>query len=274
MSLDNEMIGPQLIENPDENRPPRLPPQENEQLNNGNDINNINDLDFAMLINENHEPGRQVREQFPLSAPINEQANRENVQRANSYMNGDGKRALREATPNPNHALQQNPTGRASVIAVPSNCYNQNYPNSGANSTNSRVEISSINNEERPKARKSYKKMNDVAKIIPEFNSTNITINLLIKKCKTAEGFVDPADKDYYIELVESKVVSNAQAYLQCKSFETLDQLLSELKRSFAPIQSLPQIQTELARVRQKSDEKVSIRVTSNQGFAESDRIH
>lgn len=110
-----------------------------------------------------------------------------------------------------------------------------------------------------------YKKTNEIVKIIPEFDGQNISVNQFIRKCKDAENFVDPVDKDFYIRLAESKVIGNARSYLQCKSFLTLNHLLIELKRSFAPTQNLPQIQTDLARVSQQQNEKVSeygLRVT------------
>lgn len=60
-------------------------------------------------------------------------------------------------------------------------------------------------------------------------------------------------------------MTGNAKTYLQFKSFDNLDQLLTELKRTYAPPQNLPQIQANLARVVQFPREKVSdygLRVT------------
>ena len=69
---------------------------------------------------------------------------------------------------------------------------------------------------------------------------------------------MDTIDKYFFIELVKSKVVGDAQAYLQYKTFANLDQLLAEIKRAFAPTENLPQIQADLARINQKRRESVS----------------
>lgn len=132
-------------------------------------------------------------------------------------------------------------------------------------STRGGVEIGSLNGSGGSKAQTSYKKTTEIIKILPEFDGQNISINQFIRKCRDAESFADPADKNFFIRLVESKVTGDARAYLQYKTFNTLDQLLVELKRAFAPTQSLPQIQTDLARVVQMPSEKISeygLRVT------------
>ena len=111
----------------------------------------------------------------------------------------------------------------------------------------------SVSNESRI-----YKKTNEVAKILPEFNGKGIPINRFIRICRDAERFIDPNDKDFFLRLVKSRVTGEASDYLEFKTFDSLDQLLSELKEVFAPSHSLPQIQTDLARVKQQSQEKVS----------------
>ena len=110
-----------------------------------------------------------------------------------------------------------------------------------------------------------YKKTNEIVRILPEFNGRNISINRFIRECKEAENFVNPNDRSFFLKLVKSRVTGDVNDYLQFKNFDSLDQLLSELKRVFAPTQNLPQIQTDLARVRQSPQEKVfeyGLRVT------------
>lgn len=80
-----------------------------------------------------------------------------------------------------------------------------------------------------------YKKPVDIAKIIPDFDGQNISINQFIRECKDSEKFVNPIDKCFFVRLVKGKVIGNARAYLQYKDFENLEQLLTELKRTYAP---------------------------------------
>lgn len=144
-----------------------------------------------------------------------------------------------------------------------------NDTNSDNSLSNASVETrnieSRVNNLQLPRdnvivTRKSsgYRKTADIARIIPDFDGINLSVNQFIHECKDAEIFVDPEDRLFFIRLVKSKVIGNARSYLQYKNFDTLDDLLNELKRSSAPSQNLPQIQTELARALQNSDEKVS----------------
>ena len=125
--------------------------------------------------------------------------------------------------------------------------------------------VNSINSKVLESVVPRHKKINEIVRILPEFNGKNISINRFIRECKEAETFVNPGDKSFFLKIVKSRVTGDANDYLQFKSFNDLDQLLAELKRVFAPTQSLPQLQTDLARVRQKSQEKVSeygLRVT------------
>ena len=111
----------------------------------------------------------------------------------------------------------------------------------------------------------SYKKTNEIVRILPEFNGRNISVNRFIRECREAENLVNPNDRTFFMKLVKSRVTGEASDYLQFKSFDNLDQLLSDLKRVFSPSQNLPQIQTDLARVKQNSNERVSeygLRVT------------
>lgn len=140
---------------------------------------------------------------------------------------------------------------------------NNNSSAAGSSSAGSFIapeisEIRSLNGTTGRAPRVAYKKTSEVIKILPEFNGHNISVNQFIRECKDAERFVDPADKDFFIRLVKSKITENARAYLQHKTFQTIDELLAELKRSFEPTQSLSQIQADLPRVMQKTDEKVS----------------
>ena len=121
-----------------------------------------------------------------------------------------------------------------------------NSDNHSVNSINSKIVESEV-----PR----YKKINEIVRILPEFNGKNISINSFIRDCKEAETFVNPGDKSFFLKVVKSRVTGDVNDYLQFKSFHDLDQLLSELKRVFAPTQNLPQLQTDLARVRQKSQD-------------------
>ena len=103
-----------------------------------------------------------------------------------------------------------------------------------------------------------YKKTNEIAKILLEFNGKGISINRFIRICRDAERFIDPDHKDFFLRLVKSRVTGEASDYIEFKTFDSLDQLLSELKDVFAPSHSLPRMQTDLARVKQQSREKVS----------------
>ena len=110
-----------------------------------------------------------------------------------------------------------------------------------------------------------YKKTNEIVRILPEFNGRNISVNRFIKECREAENFVNPNDRDFFIKLIKARITGEASDYLQYKSFDNLDQLLLDLKRVFSPIQNLPQVQTDLARVKQNQNERVSeygLRVT------------
>ena len=103
-----------------------------------------------------------------------------------------------------------------------------------------------------------YKKATEVGRSLPEFNGKNISVNRFIRECKEAEVFINPGDKDFFLKLVQSRVTGEATGYLQFKTFDDLNQLLTELKEVFAPSQNLPQVQMDLARVKQNKQEKVS----------------
>ena len=70
---------------------------------------------------------------------------------------------------------------------------------------------------------KRYRKSSEIARILKEFNGQNISVNQFIRDVKNVERFAHPIDKDFFIELVKSKVVGDAQAYLQYKTFANLD---------------------------------------------------
>ena len=111
----------------------------------------------------------------------------------------------------------------------------------------------------------SYKKTNEIVRILPEFNGRNISVNRFIRECKETKNFVNLDERNFFLKLVKSHVAGEASDYLQFKSFKNLEQLLSELKRVFSPRKNLPQAQTDLVRVKQDSNEKVSeygLRVT------------
>lgn len=169
--------------------------------------------------------------------------------------------ALSELPSNPHHASLTN-----DQVPVNNGGNSLSTIDCTTDSARGGVQISSLNGSVKSVgSRPGYKKTTEIIKILPEFDGQNISINQFIRKCKDAESFADPADKNFFIRLVESKVIGDARAYLQYKTFHTLDQLLAELKRTFAPMQTLPQIQTDFARVMQKQSEKVSengLRVT------------
>ena len=110
-----------------------------------------------------------------------------------------------------------------------------------------------------------YKKPNEIARILPEFDGKNISITEFIRECREAEEFIDPNDKNSFLKIVKSRVIGEARNYLQFKTFNNLEQLLSEIKRAFTPTKNMPQLQIELARVKQGPQEKVAkygLRVT------------
>ena len=126
--------------------------------------------------------------------------------------------------------------------------------------------VNSINNRSvKSDSFSSYKKTNEIVPILPEFNGKNISVNRFIKECREADNFVNPNDRTFFMKLVKARVIGEASDYLQFKSFDNLDQLLLELKRVFSPSQNLPQVQTDLARVKQNPNERVweyGLRVT------------
>ena len=81
--------------------------------------------------------------------------------------------------------------------------------------------IDSITSNELPERepRKSHRKPLEVSRILTEFDGRNISVKQFIREVKDAEIFVNPNDKDFFIRLVKSKVVGNAKAFLQYKSF-------------------------------------------------------
>ncbi|KAJ8666463.1 hypothetical protein QAD02_008125 [Eretmocerus hayati] len=100
--------------------------------------------------------------------------------------------------------------------------------------------------------------------ILPNFDGKGISVNRFIRECYDIEPFVNPQERASFVRLVKSKVKGNANSYLQYKTFDDLDQLLDELRRTFASSQNLPQ--AELARVVQVPGERVTdygLRVTS-----------
>ena len=93
----------------------------------------------------------------------------------------------------------------------------------------------------------------------------NISTTEFIKECKDAEEFVNPGDKNFFLKIVKSRVTGEARNYLQFKKLDKLEQLLAELKWAFTPTKNMPQLQIELARVKQGPQEKVAeygLRVT------------
>ena len=109
-----------------------------------------------------------------------------------------------------------------------------------------------------------YKKPNETARILPEFNGKNISITEFIRECKDAEEFVNPNDKNLFLSK-KSRVTGEARNYLQFKRFDNLEQLFADLKRAFTPTKNMPQLQIELARVKLGAQEKVAeyaLRVT------------
>ena len=85
----------------------------------------------------------------------------------------------------------------------------------------------------REEPRISYKKTNEIVRILLEFNGNNISVNRFIRECREAENFVNPSDRDFIMKLVKARVTGEASDYLQFKSFDNLDQLLLELKSFF-----------------------------------------
>lgn len=167
--------------------------------------------------------------------------------------------------PPPEHNTEINPSshhGGSSVHDVFSN--NSRGDNvSAASSGNEGAHLAT--STAAPAAQPRYKKTSGITHIILIFDGQNISINQFIRNCKDVERFIDPLDRGFFIRLVKAEVTESAKSFLQYKEFGSLDELLSELKRTYAPTQNLPQIQADLARVVQGPTEKVSeygLRVT------------
>ena len=123
---------------------------------------------------------------------------------------------------------------------------------------------SSINNHANNNFHAYYKKSNEIA-ILPEFNGKNISVTEFIRECRKAEEFVNPNDKNFFLKIVKSRVTGDARNYLQFKTFNSLEQLLAELKRAFTPTKNMPQLQVDLARIKQGPQDNVAeygLRVT------------
>ncbi|KAJ8685219.1 hypothetical protein QAD02_021012 [Eretmocerus hayati] len=68
-----------------------------------------------------------------------------------------------------------------------------------------------------PGGRQNPKRVTDVARILPDFDGQNITVDQFIRECKNAERFVGSEDRDFFLELVKAKVVGPARAHIQGK---------------------------------------------------------
>ncbi|KAJ8665639.1 hypothetical protein QAD02_007301 [Eretmocerus hayati] len=109
-------------------------------------------------------------------------------------------------------------------------------------------------------------KIPEISQVLPDFDGKGISVNRFIRECLDIKPFVNPQERAFFLRLVKSRVEGSASSYLQYKTFDDLDQLLDELRRTFASSQNLPQVQAELARVVQIPGERgtdYGLRVTS-----------
>lgn len=107
--------------------------------------------------------------------------------------------------------------------------------------------------------------VSEALKILPEFDGRNMPVAKFARECKDLETLIDLRDKNIYLRMVKSRVTGIASQYLEFKNFNCLDQMLDELRRAFSATTNLSQLQAELSRVTQRSNEGVSqygLRVT------------
>lgn len=124
------------------------------------------------------------------------------------------------------------------------------------NSTLGSVDYNRANPIE-PRHNNKYIKVTGISNLISVFDGHNISVNAFIRECRKVENLVDPNDKPLLFRLILSKIKGNADAYLENRNVTNLEELGSILRRAYDPSRSVPELQTELNGIFQKSNETV-----------------
>lgn len=103
----------------------------------------------------------------------------------------------------------------------------------------------------------SYLNIKDAKDLIPKFNGENMPVMNFIELCEQAAISVHPLQRNYLIQLIKSRIFGKASSYVSNLSGLSLTEILTNLKRAFAPRHTFSQWQTLLANIFQKPGESI-----------------
>lgn len=131
------------------------------------------------------------------------------------------------------------------------NCFNDMQNHGSSNQSDISLNESAIR-----------RKTSDVLKlardIIPNFDGTNMSVNMFIEHCRAAAASVEEQDMNLLIMLIKNKITGQARKHIQNKIGANLEEILKSLQRAFSPRADISQLAQELAVIKRKQDENVA----------------
>ena len=88
-----------------------------------------------------------------------------------------------------------------------------------------------------------------------EYDGYNVSASKFVRDCVFARDSVRPAERPLLLRLIRSRITGSADAYLQDREINCLEDLLSSIKLAFSPHQNLGQLQAMLSTVTQAMGE-------------------
>ncbi|XP_051159283.1 uncharacterized protein LOC127281218 isoform X2 [Leptopilina boulardi] len=99
--------------------------------------------------------------------------------------------------------------------------------------------------------------LTDALKAVPEFNGTNIPINIFLRGCSEAKSMVAAAAEGNLVKLIRTKIYGEAQETIIGQNFETIEALGNFLKDIYIVSRTVKQLLGDLGNEYQREDENV-----------------
>lgn len=94
--------------------------------------------------------------------------------------------------------------------------------------------------------------------LIPEFDGSNMSVNLFVEQCKTAANLLEPHEIPYLLILIRNKIKAPARRYIQERIGLTLDDLYRTLQGIYSLKEDSSQLSQELAVIHRKANESIA----------------
>lgn len=109
-----------------------------------------------------------------------------------------------------------------------------------------------------PSTRKAGEWLKLAKDLIPEFDGSNMPVNMFAEQCRAAAALLEPHELAYLVIMIRNKVIGPARKHIQDRVGINLEEILRILQNVFMPREDTSQLTQMLANIHRKSGESIA----------------